>query len=176
MRKAYLIGLIGLFVSNGFADAKPTPTNEGRAGIDAFNRAMIDGTLRMDNAALGAQWESDGISLLPSTEPVVGRAAITKMVADIMASMPGAKMISFDMTCSDIEIYGDYASEWCTEHQVVGLPGKPNFDGWGKILFVLHRGADNLAHPSRNVESSHPEKKRLMALPISLTSGAHAPS
>lgn len=33
------------------------------AGIEAFNRALIDATTRMDNAAALALWEEDGISL-----------------------------------------------------------------------------------------------------------------
>ncbi len=134
------IVLIATLLVSSVAFAKPDP----KAGIEAFNQAMIEATRKMDNAALGAQWETDGISLLPSTEPILGRTAIIKLITDIMASMPGAKMISFDMTCSDIEMYGDYASEWCGEHQVVSIPGKPNFDGWGKVLFVLHRGADHV--------------------------------
>jgi ketosteroid isomerase-like protein len=43
----------------------------------------------------------------------------------------------------DVHISGDWASEWCTEHQIVALPsGKPPFNGYGKMLLVLRRGAD----------------------------------
>ncbi len=135
--------LLTLFAST--AQAKPASDTAARAGVEAFNHALSDGTKRMDNAALSALWEEDGITLLPATAPIKGRAAITKFVADAMASMPGAKMVSFDLKCADIEIYGDWASEWCTEHQIVNLgAGKPPFDGVGKLLFVLHKGADGV--------------------------------
>ena len=43
------------------------------AEIEVFNRAFDDATRRMDNAAAVALWEADGISLLPSTKPIVGK-------------------------------------------------------------------------------------------------------
>lgn len=62
---------------------------------------------------------------------------------DVMASHQGAKMEKFEMQCFDIAISGDWASEWCTEHQIVQLgAGKPPFIGWGKMLIVLHKGRD----------------------------------
>ena len=42
--------------------------------IDAFNRALAAATRSMDNAALLALWDDDGISLLPSTKPIVGKS------------------------------------------------------------------------------------------------------
>jgi ketosteroid isomerase-like protein len=118
---------------------------DARAGIDAFNRAMIDVTTRMDNAGVLALWEDDGVSLLPSTKPIEGKKAIGAFLADVTAQFPGAHMRSFEMTCSGIEVTvtGDSATEYCDEHQVVDLgSGKAPFDGRGKILFVLHRGTD----------------------------------
>jgi ketosteroid isomerase-like protein len=113
------------------------------AGIDAFNRAFADATRHMDNAATLALWDDDGVNLLPSTEPINGKPAITKFMNDVMSSLAGAHMKSFESTCFDIHASGDWASEWCTEHQIVELPnGKPPFDGYGKMLLVLHRGAD----------------------------------
>lgn len=116
---------------------------DARAGIDAFNRAMIDVTTRMDNAGVLALWEDDGVSLLPSTKPIEGKKAIGAFLADVTAQFPGAHMRSFEMTCSGIEVTGDSATEYCDEHQIVDLgSGKAPFDGRGKMLFVLHRGAD----------------------------------
>lgn len=118
------------------------PTNPPPA-IDAFNRAFADATRRMDTEAILALWDDDGVSLLPSTSPIAGKAAITKFMHDVMSSIPGARMTKFESECFDIRQSGDWASEWCTEHQIVALPaGKPPFDGYGKMLLVLHRGAD----------------------------------
>lgn len=114
-----------------------------RAGIATFNRALIAATTRMDNAATVALWDEAGVSLLPSTQPLVGKQAIGKFLDDVMASLAGAQMAKFEMQCFDVTASGDWASEWCREHQIVSLPdGKPPFEGWGTMLLVLHRGAD----------------------------------
>jgi ketosteroid isomerase-like protein len=116
---------------------------DARAGIDAFNRSMIDATTRMDNAAVVSLWEDDGVSLLPSTKPIAGKKTLAAFMDDVTSHLPEAHMRSFEMHCDGIEVSGDLATEYCDEHQVVDLgAGKPPFDGTGKMLFVLHRGAD----------------------------------
>jgi ketosteroid isomerase-like protein len=111
--------------------------------IDAFNRSFANATRTMDNAATLALWDDDGVSLLPSTKPIVGKAAISGFMRDVMASLEGAHMTHFESECHDIHVSGDWASEWCTEHQIVALPGgKPPFKGYGKMLLLLHRAAN----------------------------------
>lgn len=113
------------------------------AGIASFNRAFDAATRNMDNVATLALWEDDGISLLPSTPPIVGKQAIATFMAGIQKQFPDAHMKSFESQCFDIQVAGDLATEWCTEHQVVNLAkGKPPFDGRGKMLLVLRRGTD----------------------------------
>jgi uncharacterized protein (TIGR02246 family) len=113
------------------------------ATLDTFNNALIDATKRMDNAAVLRLWEEDGVSLLPSTPPIVGKAAIGKFLDEVTSKYPAAHMDSFTLECSDIAVSGDLASEWCTEHQVVSFgDNRPPFDGRGKMLLVLHRGRD----------------------------------
>ena len=117
------------------------PGNE--PGIDAFNLALIQATTRMDNAATLALWEDDGIALLPQTAPIVGKKALAKFLDEVSSQVRGARMEKFEMKCFDIESTGHLATEWCEEHQHILLAdGKPPFDGWGKMLLVLHRGAD----------------------------------
>lgn len=117
-------------------------TPDGIASIDAFNRAFASATRAMDNAATLALWDEDGVSLLPSTKPIIGKAAITKFLTDVTSSLAGAHMTKFESACFDIHVSGEWATEWCTEHQIVELPGgKPPFNGYGKMLLVLHRGA-----------------------------------
>ena len=114
-----------------------------RAEIEAFNQKLEDATRRMDNAAMMDLWAEDDISLLPSTKPVIGKAAIAAMMDAVTTQIKGARMEKFELHCSGIEVTGDMASEWCSEHQVIAMPnGKPPFDGWGKMLLVLRRGAD----------------------------------
>lgn len=64
-------------------------------GVDAFNRAD-DATRRMDNAALLALWASDGLSLLPMIQPIVGQKAIGKFLGEDMTQNPGARMEKFE--------------------------------------------------------------------------------
>jgi uncharacterized protein (TIGR02246 family) len=126
------------FMAAAVHAAAPVPT-----GIDAFNKSLDAATRSMDNAAVLALWEEDGVSLLPSTPPIVGKKAIGKFLDDVMATIPGGRMKTFAMQCHDIQVSADWGSEWCMEHQIVAFPGgKPPFDGWGKMLLVLHRGAD----------------------------------
>jgi len=112
-------------------------------GIEAFNKALDSATRSMSNSAVLALWEDDGVSLLPSTPPIAGKAAIGKFLDSVIAAYPGGKMKKFEMQCHDIQVSGDWGSEWCSEHQIVQYPGgKPPFEGWGKMLLVLHRGTD----------------------------------
>jgi len=114
-----------------------------RAGIEGFNRQLEEATRRMDTPATVALWAEDGVSLLPGTKPMVGRAAIQAFLEGVSTQLSGARMESFEMHCEGIEVSGELATEWCSEHQVVDLPGgKPPFDGRGRLLLVLRRGGD----------------------------------
>lgn len=138
----FCAALMIIWASPALARAQATDVS-AHAGIEAFNRALDQATRNMDNTAALALWEDDGVSLLPSTKPIVGKKAIARFFHDVTAQLPGARMEKFESECFDINVSGDLASEWCTEHQVVQLGGgKPPFDGRGKMLLVLHRGAD----------------------------------
>ena len=134
--------LLVLAIAPARAHAQAVPS-AAPTELDAFNHALEDATRHMNSAATLALWAEDGVSLLPSTKPIVGKQAIAQFFNAIMASLTGAHMESFELKCFDIAVTGDWASEWCTEHQIVQLGGgKPPFDGWGKMLFVLHRESD----------------------------------
>jgi uncharacterized protein (TIGR02246 family) len=114
-----------------------------RAEIEAFNRKLEAATRQMDNTATLALWAEDGISLLPSTKPIVGKIAIAAFLESVTAEIHDARMEKFEFECFAIDLSGDMATEWCNEHQVVLLPGgKPPFDGRGKMLLVLRKGLD----------------------------------
>jgi ketosteroid isomerase-like protein len=132
------------------AAAQAAPPADG-AGVERFNQAFADATRRMDDSATIALWEEDGISLLPSTPPVVGRRAIGDLITGVSRQFPGAHMLSFDLACHGLEGSGPWASEWCTEHQVVRISADNTFDGWGKMLLVLHRGRDGHWRLSREM-------------------------
>ncbi len=125
-----------------FGPGVPLAKSDPRAEIAAFNRALDSATRAMDNAASVALWEDDGVSLLPSTKPIVGKRQIAEFINRVTSATPATRMESFTMECFDIRVSGAWASEWCNEHQRVLLKGGQVFDGRGKMLLVLHRGAD----------------------------------
>jgi uncharacterized protein (TIGR02246 family) len=141
MRKTLMIACLLLTANFPLTmyGASPDP----RAEIEAFNRKLENATRLMDNTATLALWAEDGISLLPSTKPMEGKSAIATFLESVTAQIHGAKMEKFELDCFAIDVFGDLASEWCAEHQVVVMPdGKPPFDGRGKILLVLRKGRD----------------------------------
>ncbi len=136
--------LLLLFLAPALSTVAQTEPMSPRREIEAFNRKFEDATRRMDNAAMVALWADDGISLLPSTKPLMGKMAIADFIDNVTAQIRGAKMEKFELECSSIDVSGDLASEWCSEHQVVLMPGgKQPFDGRGRMLLVLKRGQDS---------------------------------
>jgi len=114
--------------------------NREKAEIEAFNQKFIAAHLKMDHPLILSFWEEDGVSLLPGTPPLVGKAAIAKFVQAAVASMPGYHVTKQEIDFRDLRVVGDWAFEWGLEHQVSeGPPGKPTFDGHGKILLILHK-------------------------------------
>lgn len=135
------------------ADARIDP------GIAKFNQALTVATTRMDNAAAMALWADDGISLLPGTAPIVGKKAISDFMDGVTRQLPGAHMQHFEMQCRAVEVSGNWATEWCHEHQIVELGGgKPPFDGQGNMLLVLHRDSDGQWRLKREMWNQAPDK------------------
>ncbi len=123
--------------------ARAASPDAGYAGVAAFNLAFDAATRKMDTAATLALWQQDGVSLLPSTQPVIGKPALARFMRTVMAQLAGGRMTRFDSACHDIRVSGAWASEWCSEHQQVSFSdGRVPFEGWGKLLLVLHRGVD----------------------------------
>jgi len=112
----------------------------GRKEVDAFNKRYVELHLKMDTAGILALWAEDGVDLMPGDAAMIGKKKIVAWVEDIMAKMPGYKMVKVEMEFHDIHVCGDWASEWATEHQVVQPPdGKPVIESYGKMALVLHR-------------------------------------
>jgi uncharacterized protein (TIGR02246 family) len=149
MRKFLIFPLLSLAALPIIAQTMPLNPREE---IEAFNRKFEDASRRMDNAAIVELWADDGISLLPSTKPTVGKKAIAAFIDSVTAPMKGAKMEKFELECFAIDVSGDIASEWCSEHQVVLMPeSKLPFDGHGKMLLVLKKGLDGKWHLQREM-------------------------
>ena len=115
---------------------------EARSEIDAFNKKFTELHLKMDTPGIMAMWAEDGVDLMQGEAPIMGRKTITAWVEDALSKNPGYKVIKEEMEFHDIQVCGDWATEWATEHQVAKAPeGKPDFDGYGKMALVLHREA-----------------------------------
>ena len=113
---------------------------DSRSEIDAFNKKFADLHLKMDTPGIMAMWTEDGVGLMQGEAPIVGRKTITAWVEAALAKSPGYKVTKEEMGFHNIQVCGDWASEWATEHQVAKAPeGKADFDGHGKMALVLHR-------------------------------------
>jgi uncharacterized protein (TIGR02246 family) len=111
-----------------------------RDEVDTFNKRYLEMHLKMDTAGILGTWAEDGVSLMPGEAPLIGKKAIVTWVENILSQMPGYKVVKEELNFHDIQISGDWASEWATEHQVVQPPdGKPAIDSRGKMALVLHR-------------------------------------
>jgi uncharacterized protein (TIGR02246 family) len=114
-----------------------------RDEVDGFNKRYVEFHLHMDTAGILGTWAEDGVSLMPGEAPLIGKKAIVTWVENILSQMPGYKVVKVEIDFHDIQISGDWASEWATEHQVVRPPdGKPVVDSRGKRALVLHREAN----------------------------------
>src|SRR3974390_99484 len=113
-----------------------------RKEIEAWNQKYVAAHLRMDNAAILAMWQDDGVSLLQGMAPIIGKQAIGKFFDDAVAQIAGYRMKTMEVDFREIQIMGDWAYEWGIEHQVLEPPpGKEAFDGRGNILLILHKDA-----------------------------------
>jgi len=144
-----------LLITGVLAHAADT---SGDPAIEKFNQALSDATTRMDNNAALALWDEDGISLLPGTAPIVGKKAIGEFMDGVTKQLAGAHMQHFEMHCHDIDVSGDWASEWCHEHQIVDMgSGKQPFDGQGNMLLVLHRDSHGQWRLKREMWNQAPD-------------------
>jgi uncharacterized protein (TIGR02246 family) len=135
-KKAILaVFLVGLLT----AAARPKQDAD-RKEIDAFNQRYVERHQKMDTTGIFALWAEDGVDLMPGDAPLIGKKKIVSWVEDMLAKMPGYKVIKQEMEFHDIHVSGNWASEWATEHQVVQPPdGKPPIETYGKMALVLHR-------------------------------------
>jgi len=131
----FLFGIVSVRINAREANA------EARIEIDAFNKKFTELHLKMDTPGIMAMWAEDGVDLMQGEATLGGRK--TAWVEEILSKMPGYKVTKEEMEFHDIQVCGDWATEWATEHQVAQAPeGKPNFEGYGKMALVLHREAN----------------------------------
>ena len=142
LRRIAVAAGIALMTAGTIRMAASDSNSAGRKEIEAFNKRFVELHLKMDTPGIMAMWAEDGVDLMQGEVPIVGRKTITAWVEDILAKMPGYKVTTEEVEFHDIQVCGDWATEWATEHQVAQAPeGKQNFEGYGKMMLVLHREA-----------------------------------
>jgi ketosteroid isomerase-like protein len=127
------IALLGLLVAGA------APHTEGLKTIAAFNKRFIAAGQRMDRAELKALIAEDAVNLLPSTAPMVGKKVIVKWIDLIADQAASYHVVTNVIDFRDIQVCGDWATEWGPTHQVVQPGNGPPFDTYGTMLLVLHR-------------------------------------
>ena len=131
----------------------------GKDELEKFNNHFRELHLKMDTAGIFALWADDGVDLMPGEAPMIGKKVIQAWVKDILAKMPGYKVTKQEMEFHDIQVSGDWASEWALEHQVVQPPnGKEPIETWGKMALVLHREANGEWRIKQEMWNSAPKQ------------------
>jgi len=72
--------------------------DERRKEIDVFNAKFLEAHLKMDHAAILGMWAEDGVSLLPDTTPMVGKAAITTFLGRVTEQLKDLQMEKWSWT------------------------------------------------------------------------------
>jgi ketosteroid isomerase-like protein len=76
----------------------------------------------------------------------------------VLKGIAGYKVTKEELEFHGIEVNGDWASEWATEHQVVEAPeGKPPIESYGKMALVLHREADGAWRVKQEMWNASPK-------------------
>ena len=146
--------LIGLSTSAASGQAA-----SGKDELEKFNNHFRELHLKMDTAGIFALWADDGVDLMPGEAPMIGKKVIQAWVEDILAKMPGYKVTKQEMEFHNIQVSGDWASEWALEHQVVQPPnGKEPIETWGKMALVLHREANGEWRIKQEMWNSAPKQ------------------
>jgi ketosteroid isomerase-like protein len=109
------------------------------AGIERLHKLDEQITLLNDPRALQSEWTDDAVRLQPDGPVDIGRAAI--YATDVRSfAAPGFAVVSYKPDIRDVQISGDWASEWGLF--TAGLrpsSDKPVEEIHGKLLRVLHR-------------------------------------
>ena len=146
--------MIGLSTSAASGQAATTKDD-----LEKFNNLFREFHLKMDTTGIFGLWADDGVDLMPGEAPLIGKKAIQAWVEDILTKMPGYKVTTEEMEFHDIQVSGNWASEWALEHQVVQPPnGKEPIETWGKMALVLHREANGEWRIKQEMWNSAPKQ------------------
>ena len=135
-------GAASLLCSSALAGSGAAAEN-GRRGIDEFNRRFIAACRSMDQKAALELWAEDGVDLLPGMEPMIGKSTIAQWLNGLDEQMKGARVTQCDVDWQQINVAGGVAYEWGINTQTVSVADKPEpFRNRGKITLSLRRQAE----------------------------------
>lgn len=132
-----VLAVLGLNTSPG------TSSQNNIQRLVAFNRRFRESILNTDHAGMLAMWADDGVDLMPGEAPLLGKKAIATWLKGIEIHGAGSRVSKEELEFHDLQISGDWASEWANEHQIVQARGRPPVEGYGKIALVLHRNEEH---------------------------------
>ncbi len=97
---------------------------KGRSGVAAIERLEeADAAAKAnDPEALIALWTEDGVLIQPMAQPVVGKAAIHKLLVEQTKASAKVETISYEESWRSREVNVDQAFEWGTITVVAKLP------------------------------------------------------
>jgi len=134
--KASLVVVLAVLGVNGSSGGS-SPI--GVKSVEEFNRKFRASILNTDHTAMLAMWAEDGVDLMPGEAPLLGKKAIATWLTGIETSGAGSRVSVEELEFHDLQVSGDWASEWANEHQIVQPRRKPAVEGYGKVALVLHR-------------------------------------
>lgn len=133
---------------------------DGRAGLDEFNRRFVEGCRKFDPEGTAWLWADDGVDLLPGMEPMIGKATIAKWLTGLVDQSKGVKILQCDVAWQGTSISGDVAYEWGINTQTITTPDHPEpLKNKGKITLILRRQSDGSWKLALESWNSSPREK-----------------
>ncbi len=106
-RRALLVACFVALMVAAVGMKAQMPEDAGRKEIEAFNKRYVELHEEMDTAGILALWAEDGVDLMPGDAAMIGRKKISAWVEDILAKMPGYKVMKQEVEFRDIHVCGD---------------------------------------------------------------------
>lgn len=127
--------------------------SNSREEIETFNKHYLELHQKMDPAGVLALWAEDGVDLMPEEAPIIGKKAITAWVEGVLKRIERYKVTKEELEFHDIQVAGEWASEWATEHQVVqAREGQPAIESYGDGAGAAPRAEWRMEGQAGNVE------------------------
>jgi len=93
---------------------QPAAQAQDREGIAGLQKREIAATMAFDVNGLLDQWTDDAVLLPPRHEPVVGKAALRKILEETKDRFANYDMLAYNQEWNEVMIVGEYGYQWGT--------------------------------------------------------------